>query len=149
MINLARNKGVTLPELLVAISVFAILAGIGVPSLASMLAQSEISTAQETISQSFRYARSVAMSHGAISTVDVDASANTITISVANGLFQPKVISIPSKVHIQTTMSAEFNAFGVPAVSGVSAVVLFVPNYTEIPQRTISITEGGQINVTR
>lgn len=149
-ISLHRSAGVTLIELLVTISIVAILAGLSIPGMATMLANSDINNAQENIAQVLRRARSLAMAQGTITTVNVNAASNAISLTIADGSTPVKTINIPSNISMSENVSIEFNPFGTASVSAASqTLTLAATGYSSIGPRTITITNSGQTNVSR
>ncbi|MET4001286.1 type IV fimbrial biogenesis protein FimT [Marinobacterium sp. MBR-109] len=65
-------QGFSVVELMVTIAVLAIIVGIGLPSFQSMMERSRLDSAADTLADSFRYARSEAITRN--TTVDVDGS---------------------------------------------------------------------------
>ena len=142
--------GVTLIELLVTLSVLSILAGLSVPGMAAMLATSDVNNAQENIAQTLRKARSLAMAQGTITTVSLDSSANSVSMSVADGSAAMQTLIVPSRISFSESASIEFNPFGTATISSVSPTLTLVANgYSSIAPRTITITSSGQANVAR
>jgi type IV fimbrial biogenesis protein FimT len=64
------NQGFSVVELMVAVAVLAIIVGIGLPSFQTMLERSRVDSAADSLADSFRYARSEAITRN--TTVDVD-----------------------------------------------------------------------------
>ena len=145
----SKQSGVTLIELLVTLSVFFILLGIAVPSLASMKVSGDLSTAHENLAQQIRYARSVAMAQGTIATVTVDHVAKTSTLSVLNGSFANKVFTLPDAILFGASASVSFDANGQPSLTGTFPISMTVNGYTAIAARTINLNLSGQVDAQR
>jgi len=91
-----KSAGFTLIELIITISIFAILIGIGVPSYQNMVQQSRIDDATTQINSSLSYAKNTAMAHNR--TLYMTAASNTLTL--ATGFFG--LVDIINKTTIAT-----------------------------------------------
>ncbi|MFT7681376.1 MAG: prepilin-type N-terminal cleavage/methylation domain-containing protein [Moritella dasanensis] len=91
-----KSVGFTLIELMITISIFAILVGIGVPSYQNMVQQSRIDDATTLINSSLIYAKNTAMAHNR--TLYITAAGNTLTLATAT----VGVIDIINKTTIAT-----------------------------------------------
>ena len=84
------QKGFTLIELMVTLTIVAVLLGIGIPAFSNVIVHEQLKGATETLASDLRRARSAAIAGGASSDVvmefDVsDADANDWTYTLANG----------------------------------------------------------------
>lgn len=80
------NKGVTLIEMMIAITVIALLLGFGMPSYSTWIQNSQIRTATESIQNGLQLARAEAVRRNTPVQLAFDAlPASTWTITVVNG----------------------------------------------------------------
>ena len=79
-----NRRGVTLPELLIALSLIGILASIALPNLQTGLDALAVRTARETAFALFSRARVIALQNGGAS-LEVDAAHDVITVRSASG----------------------------------------------------------------
>ncbi|MFT5808343.1 MAG: prepilin-type N-terminal cleavage/methylation domain-containing protein [Moritella dasanensis] len=92
-----KSVGFTLIELMITISIFAILVGIGVPSYQNMVQQSRIDDATTLINSSLSYAKNTAIAHNR--TLYMRVAGNTLTLATGTA----GVIDIINK----TTIAAD------------------------------------------
>lgn len=140
-------RGYTLIEMLAAIAVMAILAGIAFPALGSMVAGNDLNTAQKNIIETLKKARGMAVSHSTIATVFINSAARTLQLSVADNSLPPETITLRPRVKIAADSVLSFSAQGIlSVVSGGSTITLSAPGYTTVATRTINITPAGIVN---
>ena len=88
MLQLHRSGGFTVVELMVAVTIVAILLAVGVPSFASLIERQQLSGAAQTFASDLRRAKSDAIALGPGGSVTVtlsaDSSAGTWSYAVAN-----------------------------------------------------------------
>ena len=82
----AGTRGFTLIEMMVAIAIMALVAGIGFPALHRMLARDALVSARGTISLALAQARSAALAHDAAVRVGIADAGGGRTAVVATGL---------------------------------------------------------------
>lgn len=145
-----RIRGYTLIEVLVVISVMAILAGIAFPALGSMVAGNDLNTAQENIIETLKKARGMAVSHSTIATVRINSATRTLQLSVADNSLPPETITMRSRVKIAADSVLNFSSQGILSVaSGGSSITLSAPGYASLSTRTINISPTGIVNAGR
>jgi len=79
------QRGLTLAELMVVVSIAAIMLGIGIPSFQAMVAQNRATSAANQLQSSLQFARSTAVAQG-----------RTVTICVANFATTPASCTVNS-----------------------------------------------------
>lgn len=139
-----QQTGFSLIELIVVISVAAILATIAIPGFQSILAINDLNAAQENFVQLLKKGRGLAMSGGTIATITING--RTATLSVADNSSPSTTVTASTRVTVDANATYTFNPTGT-ATSG--ATVLSAANNLGIPSRTLTVTATGQINVTR
>lgn len=143
-----RQTGVTLVELLVTLTVVAILATIAVPSFGSILATSDLNAAQEDFIQILNKARATAMARSTISTVSI--AGNVATLTLADSSASPVAATASNRVAINEAAIYSFNPVGTATVSSASgSTVLSTPGFAGIAPRTITVSATGIVNVSR
>lgn len=141
------QTGFTLIELMVTLSVIAILALVVVPGLQSILATSDLNAAQENIVQILKKGHGMAMSRSTFATVVVSGSSATLTMADGSDAGLPVVAS--NRVSLGTAATYVFSPNGTATATPNTGTVLTVPSNTSIAARTITVTTTGQINVSR
>ncbi len=141
--------GFTLIELMVVIAVMAILSSIALPALGSMIAGNDLNTAQEEIINALKKARGMAVAHSTLSTVTINAAAQTVQLDAADGSFTETVL-LRSGVQLSADAVLTFGAQGTMNVTaGNSAIVLTAPRYSGLPARTINVSATGVVSAAR
>ncbi|GIC75793.1 GspH/FimT family pseudopilin [Moritella sp. F3] len=121
-----RSTGFTLIELMITISIFAVLVGIGVPSYQNMVQQSRIDDATGLINNTLNYAKSTAMAHNRM--LYMTTSNNTLTL--AAGMTAAAEIINNTKVTTDSSSTLSFTAPG-------TATIIFRANGTIAKGNTI------------
>ncbi|WP_017220390.1 GspH/FimT family pseudopilin [Moritella dasanensis] len=105
-----KSVGFTLIELMITISIFAILVGIGVPSYQNMVKQSRIDDATTLINSSLIYAKNTAIAHNR--TLYMRVAGNTLTLTTSDA-------DIVNKTTIATSSnsSLSFRALGAQIIN--------------------------------
>ena len=93
------QKGVTLLEVLIVITILSILASFAIPSFQEFLVRRDLDSSRATLSQSLQLARQIARSENTI--VDIDLVNNTMQISPRNGS-PTKTITFSSRINFVT-----------------------------------------------
>lgn len=150
MSNLRKHlRGVTLIELMVVLAVMAILSGIAMPALGSMVAGNELNTAQENLINALKKARGMAVAHSTISTVTISSAAHTVQLSAADGSFSETLLLRPS-IQLSGDATLTFGAQGTASITaGAMPIALSAPNYGSLPARTISVSATGVVSAVR
>lgn len=167
---LCPPRGVTLLELIVAITVLAVLAGIGVPAFSNIMRSNEIAAGSNNLLSALILARSEAMKRGVrVSVCPSNATANGCTEDWSNGLLvfsddfgAPGVLENPANDVPLQLFPAPAN--GVTVTSAATSVV-FMPSAatnsgatltfsvtktgcTGDQRRQISVTSAGRVSLT-
>ena len=123
-----KSVGFTLIELMITISIFAILIGIGVPSYQSTVQQSRIDDATALINSALSYAKNTAMAHNR--TLYMGAAGRILTLTTSDA-------DIVNKTTIVTDSNStlSFTAPGVP-------IIIFRANGTIAAGNTIRYCTG-------
>ncbi|MDH5216209.1 MAG: prepilin-type N-terminal cleavage/methylation domain-containing protein [Gammaproteobacteria bacterium] len=93
------QKGVTLLEVLVVITILSILASFAIPSFQEFLVRRDLDSSRASLSQSLQLARQIARSENTI--VDINLSNNTMQISPRNGS-PSKTVTFSSRINFVT-----------------------------------------------
>jgi len=121
-----KSAGFTLIELMITISIFAILIGIGVPSYQNMVQQNRIDDATTLINNALNYAKSTAMAHNRM--LYMTTSNNTLTLATST----TATAEIINKTRV-TTDSGSTLSFTAPG----TATIIFRANGTVAKGNTI------------
>ncbi len=140
-----NQQGTTLIELMVVMTVMAILASITLPALGSMFAGNELNTSQENLIAALHKARGMAISRSTITTVTIDAAAHTVQLSAADNSFRD-TIQVSPGVNIGANATLTFGAQGTATVA---SIILSAANYASLPVRTINISPTGIVTASR
>ncbi|WP_392339388.1 GspH/FimT family pseudopilin [Moritella marina] len=133
-----KASGFTLIELMITISIFAILIGIGVPSYQSTVQQSRIDDASTLINNALNYAKSTAMAHNRM--LYMTAFNNTLTL--ATSMTAAAEIINKTTVTTDTSSTLSFTAPG-------TATIIFRANGTIAKGNTIRYcTSDSGITIT-
>jgi len=101
--------GFSLTELLIALSIFAILAVFAVPTMNDSLSDRDLENATMTLMQSIKKAKKVAYAESTF--VDVSIVANIITIRKLNN-GDSQIITLPNRINVQNDLMFRFNTIG-------------------------------------
>ncbi|MBI1195175.1 MAG: prepilin-type N-terminal cleavage/methylation domain-containing protein [Gammaproteobacteria bacterium] len=115
--RLPAQCGFTLIELMVVISMVAILAGIIVPGMSGMVARSSINTAEQDLMQAFRTAKNVARDRNTSVTITLVLNSRDITLTSADGTFN-QTVSLPSGTAPNAADAYVFNPMGLVDKTG-------------------------------
>ncbi|MBI5658214.1 MAG: prepilin-type N-terminal cleavage/methylation domain-containing protein [Nitrosomonadales bacterium] len=142
------QTGFTLIELMVTVSVVAVLTIIAIPAFRGMLANSSLNAAQEDFIQILNKGRGMAMARSTISTVSI--SGNVATLTLADGSASAVTATAGNRVAINEAATYIFDPVGTATVNSASgATILRAPGFSEIPPRTITVSAMGVVNVSR
>lgn len=150
-----KQRGVTLIELLVTISIAAILLTLGIPSFASFLRSSRVSGATNDLAAVLYLARSEAVKRGAAVTVCPDANSDSTCdastdwndglVVLANAAAIRRAAATPQVTITSSANSFVYDSRGVAAAGTINLVVGTCPERSE---RQIDIAATGRIQVT-
>lgn len=105
-----HNQGFSIVELMVAVAILAIIAGIGMPSFQAMMERSRLDSAADTLADSLRFARSEAVTRNA--TIEVDGTyANGWNVKMGNTVLR-EYTSFHNQVNIDNDTAVSFNGRG-------------------------------------
>jgi type IV fimbrial biogenesis protein FimT len=151
-----KQRGVTLIELLVTISIAAILLALGVPSMGDFLRSNRVSGATNDLAAMLYLARSEAVKRGANVTVcpdsDADSTCEATTdwndgvVVLANAAPIRRMGAAPQVTMTNTVNSVIYDSRGVAAAGTITLTEGTCPDRT---QRQIDIAATGRIQVTR
>lgn len=97
--NSSAQKGVTILEVLVVMTILSILATFAIPSLQEFLVRRDLDTSRASLSQSLQLARQIARSENTI--VDINLANNTMQINPRNGS-PSKTVTFSSRINFVT-----------------------------------------------
>lgn len=140
------QNGLTLVELLVVLTIVAILASIAIPGLGSILATNDLNTAQEDVIGMLRKARGLAVSRSTLATVTLTAASKTAVLTLADVSSAAETVILRTSVSIGADAAYIFNPAGT-ATTG--TIVLNTPGHPGIAARNITVTATGQVNASR
>jgi len=103
------HSGFSLIELIIAISIFSILAVIAVADMNDSLSDRDLENATMTLMQSIKKAKKVAYAESTF--VDVSIIANIITIRKLNS-GDSQIITLPNRINVQNDLMFRFNTIG-------------------------------------
>ena len=126
-----KSVGFTLIELMITISIFAILIGIGIPSYQKTVQHSRIDDASTLINNALNYAKSTAMAHNRM--LYMTPSNNTLTLATS----MTAAAEIINKTTVSTDTSSRLS-FTAPG----TATIIFRANGTIAKGNTIRYCTG-------
>jgi prepilin-type N-terminal cleavage/methylation domain-containing protein len=145
-----KQLGLSLIELMVTMTVMAILSGIAVPALGSMLAGNDLNTAQENIIETLKKARGMAVAHSTFATVTINSAAHTLQLSLSDGSQPAETLRVRQNVVIGADATLRFCPQGtVIAQAGTTAITLSSTGYASLPLRHIDISSTGVVTAIR
>lgn len=132
----ARRRGMTLPELAIAMALVGLLLSISVPSVRDSMRRYTLEEATQKFSGALVQAQTMAIQKNAAVTVK---RVGTTGYSVNNGATQP----LPASVTFTSTSadSVRFVSFGPPTTGAVS----FTLEWDASNQETVSVNAAGRI----
>ena len=145
----SAQTGFTLTELLVVLSVVAILATIAVPNFKSLLVTNELNVAQENFVQILNKARNLAMGRSTFATVSIVG--NVATLTLADGS-TTSTVTVGDQLSLNGNIDYVFNPTGLATITGdlsLTSTVLSAPGISGITPRTISVSATGVVHVSR
>jgi prepilin-type N-terminal cleavage/methylation domain-containing protein len=127
MLKHDRRRGVTLLEVIIVMSVLAVVAAMGAPKLSAALRRRTTQTAADQFVAAHSLARSTAVRYGRVAQFHIDASATRFWVDVdtsANNIGQRAIIwytrnlATPGLVMTSNRALLCFDARGLPVVAG-------------------------------
>lgn len=137
------SPGVTLIELMIVVVVLAVLAGIAIPALQTMIAANELNTAQENLAQTLRKARGFAMSRATLASVAIGVSSRQAVLQLSDGSLANETITLPASVAVDANASYTFNPGG--GVTGAGSTTLSSTTSPATPKRRITVSASGEV----
>lgn len=136
-----NSRGFTLLELLIALAVIMVVAGLGTAYFSYSIADSRAAQATQVVVQTLRSARSRAMELSSNVSVTVDGAA--VTAQVQNGTVATSRVELPSGVAISGNNTFVFNPAGVASTSG--TVTVSSAASSRVESRVVTVSALGQI----
>jgi len=142
------QRGITLIELLIVISIIGIMAYSAAPNLSNVMSHKDLNTARSTLLLSLNKAKNIARTQSTI--VEVSISENIITLAPGNASADES-IKMPDTVSPTTSVSNfRFNSMGMattPEDANIDAdmTITIQPSTNEDISSTITITPTGLI----
>lgn len=147
-----KQQGVTLIELLIAIAIMAILAGIAVPSFTIWLQNTQIRTATESIKNGLQLARAEAIRRNEpVNFVLSSATSTAWTVSTVAGTQIQQRLSSDGSPNVTATVTpagattVTYNRLGRISNAGALTQIVLDTSSTQDRPLTLNISAGGQI----
>jgi prepilin-type N-terminal cleavage/methylation domain-containing protein len=143
------RRGFTIVELMVSVTLLAVLATFTIPTYQLLLSQQQLNSAVDQVSDLVRFAAQRTVTEQSVYGFSVVAGASSVTVFQVNTLNQNvtvQTLTLPSNIEVGTVSfsgnsNIRFSTAGAPSTSGSFTLLDTVRNKT----RTIEVRPSGNI----
>lgn len=135
-------RGTLLLEVMVVISIVAILVALAIPGMQTVVREHDLSSGQETLLQSLRKAKAMARAQGTPVTLTIAKGHHTVALTSQDGLIDES-IHLPTEVTVVDDVTLTFRPDG--AVAGAGTIGIVSMNNSSGSRKAVTVSAYGAL----